>query len=419
MKLNFLKKPFILLMTVPAIIAMGIGILPPLIVYLELTFLGGSYSPFILQFSADTSRSILTAVAAGAMTALSLCYSLVLVVFTLAAANIGPRLLKRFTSDIVNQVTAGIFGGTFLYSIFTLVFIHNDFVPKFTIFGSGLLATLCVLQLIYFVSHVSRSVTIDDEIAEITDKLKQALEDGYSKNDKEIKEEIFDSFEFEIKSKKPGYVASIDEEELVELARDHNLKLRLECPMGHFILEDEILITASKNLNQDAQKAVRELVEIQPSRSIDSKIEFSINLLVEISLRALSPGVNDTFTALAAVDSLSNALAKVANGSAAPALCKDSEGEIRLITPSLSVDELVDQAFSPLRRASGKNILMAQGLARAYARLCASGNAQMSRQIEKHSKLLIKELQKAKHFDEDLLSVVVYLPRELQQTVND
>ena len=145
MDLTFLRRPFVVLLTVPAGIALLIGILPFALLLIEKQFFPVAANIAILQLDFESSRTALTVVAGGAMTALSLTYSLVLVVYTLAAGNIGPRMLERFSSDLVNQITAGIFGGTFLYALISILLLERAFVPKITVIGGGLLAILCVM----------------------------------------------------------------------------------------------------------------------------------------------------------------------------------------------------------------------------------------------------------------------------------
>jgi uncharacterized membrane protein len=170
-----LHTPLVMLLMAPAIIAFGVWALAPILSILERSILKDPYAIIGFSFDPKTARSVLAVIAGGAITALSLTYSLVLVVFTLAAGNIGPRLLKRFTSEPVNQVTAGVFGGTFLYSLGVMAFIEPGFAPTFATAGAGVLALISVLQLIYFVRHVSTSVMIDDEIASIAKRLTTAL----------------------------------------------------------------------------------------------------------------------------------------------------------------------------------------------------------------------------------------------------
>lgn len=415
MPLNLLRYPFVMLLTLPALIALSIAALSPIVVTVEQSISFADKTPFILRFEADSARGILSVVAAAAITALSLTYSLVLVVFTLAAGNIGPRLLKRFSSDPINQVTAGIFGGTFLYALVTLIFVQTEFVPRITIAGAVLLAILCVFQLIFFVRHVSQSVTIDDEIAKITQQLGSALADHLRKLE-EVNDLPDTDCPHELNAGTAGYVGAVNEAALVALAAQHDLTLRLEKPPGQFVLGDEVLLVMSGTVDDEVADEIRSLIDIDHARSQTRPIEFSIHLLVEIALRALSPGVNDAYTAIAAIDSLSSAFATIADENLRPLCILDEDDTARLIMPELSVKSLVGQAFHPLRRAAADNLLVAQSLARALARLQAVGGAAMEDIIEKHAALMVRELERAGHLDHDIGSVTEYLPEKYRST---
>ncbi|MEX0583681.1 MAG: DUF2254 family protein, partial [Sneathiella sp.] len=225
MNLSFFRRPFVMLQTVPAGIALSIGALSLIVGYTETYFRLDSIQPYLQALPPETAHTILSVIAGGAMSALTLTYSIVLVVFALAAGNLAPRMLKRFTTDFVNQLTAGIFGGTFLYALLAITFIERDFVPNLTILGAEVLAALCVMQLIYFVRNVSQTVEIDEEIAGITGNLKTALDDRKkSRGDEEKKAreeaiEKVDDFTFDIIADRPGYLGLINKDKLTEIAK--------------------------------------------------------------------------------------------------------------------------------------------------------------------------------------------------------
>jgi uncharacterized membrane protein len=276
------------------------------------------------------------------------------------------------------------------------------------------------MQLIYFVRHVSRSVTIDDEIAEITKKLKNALESrnqAAKTTEDEESEGPEHDFKYEICAGEPGYFCSLAENKLIEIACKEDIQLLVNKPMGGYTLSEEPLFKVTKELDEELVEAIQKTASIQASRSEDSPIEFSINLLLEVALRALSPGINDTFTAIAAVDSLSNALSNaVVSGNMSSSVLKDEEGTHRIFMPEFSVEHLINQAFSPLRRAASKNILMSQCLARAYARLYVSAREEVQEQLKEHALLLVRGLKQADHFEEDINSVLNNLPKDIRDS---
>lgn len=426
MNFAFLRHPFVMLQTIPAGIALSIGAFALVIGYGESFWSLRALDPYLQDLAPETARTILAVIAGGAMSALTLTYSIVLVVFALAAGNLAPRMLKRFTSDIVNQVTAGIFGGTFIYALLAMTFVESDFVPNLTILGAEVLATLCVMQLIYFVRNVSESVAIDDEIAAITKKLKAALDArSKSRGEEEKKErkkavEKVDDFVFDITAGKPGYLGSLNEDKLTEIATKADVTLEIQKARGAYTLGEEVMIKATKELDEETVDSIQKQISIRPSRSEDSPIEFSVNLLLEIALRALSPGVNDTYTAIATVDGISDALSQAETQEAATAsIHKDEEGNIRLMIPQLSIGNLINQAFHPLRQASGGNILMAICIARAYARLCATCGKGVQNLLTEHALLLVREVEKSNQLPEDIESVVEVLPPAIRKAVRE
>ena len=407
------RTPFSALLTVPASIALTIGAMAVPLVLIERQI---GAPDLLAPLGTSAIRSLLTIVATGAMTALSLAYSLTLVVFTLAASSIGPRLLKRFTTERVNQVTAGLLGGTFLYALVVIGFTSGP-PPTLAAVGAGLLAIASVVQLIWFVRNVAQSVSVDDEIAEITARLRREM--ARLKAQVEDAPEIPEAWHFRpvIRAERTGYLLQPDREALCELAKKADIVVRIDHPSGEYVLADTPVMSVSGDFPEDETQRLTELVRLEPARSDSGTAQFSINLLVEIALRALSPGVNDTFTALAVSEMLSGALADIAHEEPKPEVLTDADGHPRVILPGVGLRDVFGQAFHPLRRASGQNVLMAQGLAKAYGRLYTSGGQETRAVMEDHARLLVKDLQRASLASADVDSVTELLPDELRRAV--
>ncbi|PWW02017.1 putative membrane protein [Hoeflea marina] len=410
----FLQRPIVVLLTLPAGIATTIGVLPYLLHFLTFDADLAIMSFLNLDFDVESARAFLTVVAGGAMTALSLTYSLVLVVFTLAAGNIGPRLLKRFTSELVNQVTAGILGGTFLYALGALLVLRVDRLPLIIILGAGALAVISVVQLIYFVRHVSQSVSVDDEIAEISSRLSQKLTATGEAGESHEKVPDSDEFTVDICCRKAGYIGAARRERLLDIVSRADMVLQLSKAPGDFVLFGEVIARATGEMDEETVDAILECLPVRSSRHEDGSMQFSINLLVEIALRALSPGVNDTFTAIAAADGLSDALSRREHHNPGPTVLTDAEGVVRLIIPKQVFKQFFGQSFHPLRRASRNNILMAQALARTFSRIHASGDKAARDVVRNHASLLMQEITGAGHNEADIESVAEFLSADIR-----
>lgn len=403
---RWLTEPIALLSTVPSAIAAGFLFICGLLLLVDLNAGEAIRAWLPWSVEAEAANSFLQAVAGGAITALSLAYSLTLVVFTLAASSIGPRLLKRFTSDFANQVTAGIFGGTFLYALLALYFTSKWFVPHLTIAVAGLLSILSVFQLIFFVRHVASSVTVDDEVAQIGAALRDDIED-LLKVGGEIPEDFTGEWrEAMISAETDGYVGDIDEAFLVALAEERQWVMKLALPPGKFVIKGNDLIhvfaKGKPDLDDETGDKIRQSISLNPARSSDRGIEFSIHLLVEIALRALSPGTNDTFTAIACVDRLSAALRQPVESGLTARYRWDEGGVARLHVPGLSITDLIRTAFSPLRRASTANVLMAEHVATALDRLASVAHEHARPYLQEQADLLLADLRNTDILDQDL-----------------
>lgn len=396
------------LITVPGTIALVIWLFAFPLLWLDHVY-GADISALLgiaERLHADTARSVLSTIAAAAITTLSLVYSMVLIVFTLAAGNIAPRLLKRFTTDRVNQVTAGILGGTFLFALTVLYRTGPDFVPLASTAAAMLLSMIFVLQLIYFVHAVSRSVTIDEEIAKISGRLENRLNTmARDEKTRDIDKAVAVDGSRPVRIFESGYINAIDEQALLLLASEHDMVIRMRFKPGDFVLESQPVAYLSRSIEtrkgEDVETAVRNCVLVLPSRSAVDEIEYSINLLIEIALRALSPGVNDTFTAIASLDRITAAFSgAVRHGLRRRDLAGD-DGVVRVNMPGLSLEDLLSSVFHPLRRAASENMLMMQHLADALARLHEIGNQTARELISSHAVLLLATARASGPLDAD------------------
>lgn len=416
---RFLRQPFQLLLMGPALLALGIGFTPFPLLYLEqavpeLASILPAYSPEVFQ-------PMLSVIATAAMTALTLAYSLTLVVFTLAAGSIGPRLLRRFVTDQVNQVTAGTLAGTFLYALIALSQLPATEDSRLTVSGALALGGFSVLQLIFFVRHVAQAVSIDDEVASIAENLTKGLEAHRERYSELGDLPDDDAYPSEITSETSGYIGVIDETALLKAATDQDMIVKLEHAPGQYILAGAVIARATKDLDDDATDRLKAAIAVEPARTDEREIEFSIHLLVEIALRALSPGVNDQYTAIAVLDAISGAVADILSAESSPSGLCDDEGAPRLLVPGLSVKHLMGQAYHPLRRASANSIMVSQALARAFARLhsAAKGNEADQANILDHIGLLLESVAAADHLPEDRESVAEFLPQDLRDAVDN
>ena len=356
--------------TVPGAVSLaGIG-LSLITIWADNYFYDVSTVIGLKPLSPEVSSAVLSTLAGAAMTALSLVYSIVLVVFTLAAGNIAPRLLDRFSDDRTNQIAVGALGALFLHSLLSLA--AQDGRPAFlTVAVAVALAIASVLLLLLFVDKVARRVTIDEEIAAIADGLEASFARRADLTAAVAREDIVRPMgdEVVVRAGRSGYITAIDYPALARCAKNRQAFVDLLALPGDHLLKGDpvaqIIASDAAAMTKDAQA----LIVIAGRRTSQDDIRFSINLLIEIALRALSPGVNDSFTAIACVDRLTSTFARAAETRIGDGVYCDDNGAARVVAPAESIGVLLTGAFSPLRRASRDNILVASAILRALSRL--------------------------------------------------
>jgi uncharacterized membrane protein len=151
-----------------------------------------------------------------------------------------------------------------------------------------------------------------------------------------------------------GYLRFVRHATLVQIAAEHDAVIRLHHRPGHFVTQGHPMATVwpPESANEVGRKLER--VHITgPLRTLSQDIAFGIDQLVEIAIRALSPAVNDTFTALTCIDWLGDSLSKIAVEWHPDATHRDRDGAIRLMTVPVSYERLVQRSFEKVRQAAG------------------------------------------------------------------
>lgn len=408
-------------LTVPGIITFGGMGLAFAILATDSILQQHGVSPYLPwpALSADTARQFLSTLAGSAMAALSLVYSTVLVVFTLAAGNIAPRLLQRFSQDRTSQIAVGMLGATFLYSIIILWGTGDDPVPEVAMVIAVVLATLSVLLLLVFVDRAAKRVTVDEEIAAIGSLLEAELKGamgtpGSSPPGDAVRP---DGPDFPLQARQAGYIDQIDHRGMARTAARHRVFIDLSVMPGDYVVARQCLGWVIGAYSEAAEDEIQRCIIQDRSRNPEGDLRFSVNLLVEIALRALSPGTNDTFTAVACVDRLSSALMPVREHGLALGSFVDRDNAIRVTAPMVSAGDLIREGFEPIRTTCCGNMLMLAHLIAALGRLGQGEGYYGEDEIRRQLRLIREDVARSPFLPEDKAALERQIDRALSVQV--
>ena len=328
--------------------------------------------PFIFTAGPDAAREILSTIAGSMITVTSLVFSMTLIALTLASSQLGPRLLTNFIGQRTTQTAIGIFIGTFMYALLTVRTVsavqESQFVPHLSVAVALVLALVSVGWLIFFINHIAMSIQADKVIADLSEQLHQHLDRRFS--DPGAKPRLSNATDeatsprnsgqsvTDVPAVTDGYVEAIDTVTLVELATKHDMLIRLNYRAGHFAFARSAIATvwSAMPFDEAIGTEIQNALIVGSQRTPAQDVEFLIRAIVEIGVRALSPGVNDPYTAVVCVDRLGAALAHAMRlNPPAPSHC-DDDGVLRLILSQRTFEGLIDAAFNEIRQSAKDNV---------------------------------------------------------------
>jgi uncharacterized membrane protein len=396
----------------PAAMTLGAAALAVVMISLDVQFAGALESSVVQPFlvTAESAGRILSVVAGSMITVTSLVLSTTLIALTLAATNIGPRLVERFMEDRVTQISLGVFVATFVYSLLVLRAVKggdaNPFIPYLAVNLALLMAILSFGWLIFFIYRISGSLQTDKVVAQTGADFVRAIGDfasqGGGVSDHAERGE-FDSAEYggwshstEIVADMTGYIRVINHSALYDFAAEHDMCIEMLLRPGHFVLPTTPLARLhfrDWELSRDAGKIVVDNVVVGESRTDAQDVELLVNMVVEVAARALSPGVNDFFSAISCIDHLCHGLSVVLEKGMPPNLFYDDVDQslVRLALRPNGFGNLADAAFNPIRQFGATNVPVSLRLLEAFTLLCPCAQSDEDCAVIAKHAILVRE----------------------------
>ena len=325
---------------------------------------------WFLAGTAAGARSILGAIAGSMISVAAVTFSLTMVAVTTAAGQYGPRLIGNFMRDRANQVTLGTFLATFLYALLMLrnvSALQEDgeigLVPSLSVLVALLLTLFSVGVLIHFIHHIPETLNVGTITGNVARKLNKRIRtgvfpvaDGLEAVECNRLGDPFTPGETQtVRTREAGFVEAVSLKGLVEWADSNALKVRLACAPGDFLFTGAPLLDVVPDMpdavpEADIQDKARSFFAQGPERTEFQNVLFLADELVEIAARALSPGVNDPFTAINCIHWFGEACVAMMEAEA-PATCVGlPDGAPRLWTQAVGFERLCGVLFGQCRQ---------------------------------------------------------------------
>lgn len=361
---------------------------------------------FLYSGGPEGARLVLSTTAGSMITVAGIAFSTTMVALSFASSELGPRLLRNFMRDRGNQVVLGTFIATFVYCLLVLRTISeepNAFVPHVGVSAGLALALASLGVLIYFIHHAALALQADHVIGIVGRELDRSIEhlypggmgddpapgriDEYRRREAGLHSGDAVSIALDVS----GYVHAVDVEALMKLAVKHDLLVRILCRPGRYVHDGLPVaeVWPATAADDGVREKVRAALMVGGTRTSHQDVEFAIHQLVEVAARALSPGVNDPFTAMTCIDRLTTAMLHLMRCELPTRHRVDGEGRLRVIADRPDFRGLADAAFHQIRQSGANQPAVTIHLLSSLTLLLEqAGNEEHRRAIEHHIELV-------------------------------
>lgn len=344
------------------------------------------------QGNGSDARSLLTGLMSSMITMASLVISITMVVLTLAAGQLGPRLIRSFMADGRTQAVLGFFIATIVYLLVLLSTLDGKLqegqVPHLAVTAGVALVLLCVFTLLFYVHHLARSIVADTVVARVGRDLDRAIRAQMPQGEVPAPawtapHDLAGTCGLE----RGGYVQLMDFDALARVAAERDAVLELLCRPGHHLLGGglHLRVWPAEAADAEMTEALRSAAMMGEESTASEDVEFAARQLVEIALRALSPGINDPYTAVAVIDRLGEAMAVAMTLPEPRRVWVDETGRPRLYAPVPGFESLIDVAFNQIRQAATRSPAVLMRLLEKLGQLAEQArNGTQRRSIGRH-----------------------------------
>ncbi len=380
----------------PTLIAVGLASLCVVTIVLEMTWLQPHKEDLDLGLvkNADNARLILGTLVGGIISLMVFSFSMVMVVLNSAASSLSPRVIPALISSRSHQVVLGVYLGTIINSLMLISTIQegDDInVPSLGIFLALGLAVICLCLFVYFIRSISLSIQVDfilnrvykQTLAQLRTRRRQ-LQDSHGPAWPD------DAQWSVVRARRSGYFKALNVTAAHDVLDDHDARMTVQVHYGFFVMPGHPLMRIERELDDDCTNRLLDCFDFYVEEYAHRHFFFGFKQIVEIAVRALSPGINDPGTAIKAIDMLSVLLAErmempdheVAHAQDRP----------RIFIRELNLHQLLQMTFGPQRRYGADDLQVLQALLQACKNLLyAAKDADTERVLLRHAQAVVDQ----------------------------
>jgi uncharacterized membrane protein len=330
------------------------------------------------QGTADDARALLISISSTVVTVIALVLGLTVVALQLSSTQFSPRLLRNFLRDRPTQVVLSGFLATFVYSaggLFTVGLeagTRTEVYPRFAVSVAILLLFVSLGMVIYFADHLAHSIQIDAINRKVERNTRRAIAEEDLATVEEAAARI-PEWAVPLLSRKSGYIQTVHPQLLLPLVSESDVTICLRKRVGEHVVEGTVLAwvwapspDVTLPADETFETAVAADVRIGFERTIEQDVAFGIRQQIDIGCKALSPAVNDPYTAAQAIDHIAVVCSDLAVRPLGNKVLTGPSGRGRVIVPGNNFADYIFFIGGLFGRYGSSDLVVMLALIRLY-----------------------------------------------------
>ncbi len=299
--------------------------------------------------NADAARSVLSTIATAMITFTGLVFSITIVALQLASGQFSPRVMRTFLRDNASKVALATFVATFSYAFTVLRATRADDVPGISVNLAIILVFVSVAVFVHYINHTAHSIRASAIIAAVAEETRASIERLHPAEASTPPQmpDVGNDGVVVANADGPGVVTNVNSSLIVARAATSGAVVVMRVGVGDFVASGAPLL----ELHGAEPEACRiaDCILLGRERTMQQDAAFGLRQLVDLAVKALSPGINDPTTAVQAIDQIHDILRRLAGRPTPCGRFADDDGVVRLVLPSMQWDDFVALAIDEIR----------------------------------------------------------------------
>jgi uncharacterized membrane protein len=259
-----------------------------------------------------------------------------------------------------------------------------------------------MIMLVYFVHHLAHSIQVDQVLKQVERETVRVVEEARGTAD-QAPVPAPPPGAAVIPAGRSGYVQTFHLEGLAARARQYSAVVAVVPMIGEHVVAGAPLARAwsqsgAAGLSEQALRALaaeaQHGIRVGFERTAEQDAAFGVRQLADIASKALSPAVNDPYTAVQAVDHLSVVLSRLATTPLGPWVVRDGDGTVRVHVAARDWSYFLDLGLGQVRRYGHQEPRVVLALLRVSGALATFCNDERRRELCDFVRVLLDDVSR-------------------------